>query len=472
VWGGINTLTSYYAFQDLTDEQLQRINTHVGRCQTMLRGGHQVTDIAVLYPVESVWPHFVPAYHGATDEPDARRIESVFDGVSSALYAANRDFAYVDSQTLRDAKVADDMLTQGDLRWRVLVLPAADTLPLEAWENVAAFWRQGGVVIAIGTRPANSEAEFPSPRVQAIARELFGTADAPCVVTNSAGGAGILLPTAMVGLVPRLVDSHFERDAACAEAKSPVKITRRRIDGHEVYFAINDSDAVWEGSLRFCGRGVSEQWDPATGVMTAVADGTQVHVRLGPYGAILFRSATAEVPKRRSGTIATSLSITCEPLPKTSQPAAGHGEFVQSELAGDDITGWRAAATLTKGQVDTFLFLNFAYAQPLNLTACEGLAIDTSVPQGQRTGTELLVFLNTADGDRFLGSTGCYLNAPGASRAYAMFSQFKPFGQTQGELDVSKIASISIGWGGYLGTAGEQIILTVRPPQRFSCSAK
>ena len=90
----------------------------------------------------------------------------------------------------------------------------------------------------------------------------------------------------------------------------------------------------------------------------------------------------------------------------------GQGQFVQSELTGDDTSGWRAAATLTKGQVDTFLFLNFAYAEPLNLTACEGLAIDTSVPPGQRTGTELLVFLHTASGDRFLGSTGCYLNAP------------------------------------------------------------
>lgn len=70
------------------------------------------------------------------------------------------------------------------------------------------------------------------------------------------------------------------------------------------------------------------------------------------------------------------------------------------------------------------------YAQSLNLTACEGLAIDTSVPQGQRTGAELLVFLRTANGDRFLGNTGRYLNAPGPSRAYAMFSQFKPFEQT------------------------------------------
>jgi len=472
IWGGINTLTSYYAFQGITDEQLRRINMHAGRCQTMLRGGHQVTDIAVLYPIESVWPRFIPAHHGATDESAARRVESVFDGVSTAFYGANRDFAYVDSQTLREANVTKDALAHGDLRWRVLVLPAADTLPLKAWEKVAAFWRQGGVVIAIGARPANSETEFPSPRVQAIARELFGAAEAPCVTANPAGGTGILLPTSMIGLAPRMVDSLLERDAACVESKAPVKITRRRIDGCEVYFAINDSSTAWEGDVRFCGQGVNEQWDPASGVIATIAEGTQVPVRLGPYGAMLFRSATANVPKRLGGAIATGLSLACESLPKTPKPAASPGQFVRAEVTGDHASGWRAAATLTQGKVDTFLFLNFAYASPVNLSAYEGLAIDVSLPQGQHAPTELLVFLHTAGGGQFLAGTGHFLNMPGSTRAYALFTQFKPFGQTRGELDLSQVTSVSVGWGGYFGTEGERISFTVKPPQRFVCKTK
>jgi len=137
----------------------------------------------------------------------------------------------------------------------------------------------------------------------------------------------------------------------------------------------------------------------------------------------------------------------------------------------DDASGWCAAATLIKGQVDTFLFLNFTYADPLNLTECEGLAVDVTVPQGQKIPAELLVFLHTAEGGRFLAGAGRYLNEPGPSRVYAMFNQFKPFGQTQGELDLSRIASISIGWGGYFGIAGEEITLTVKPPQCFVCDA-
>ncbi|MBN1851233.1 MAG: hypothetical protein JW829_00855, partial [Pirellulales bacterium] len=470
-WGGINTLTSYYAFENLTDEQLRRINTHVGRCQTMLRGGHQVTDVAVLYPIESVWPHFIPSYHGATQEPAARRIESVFDSVSSILYDANRDFSYVDSQALCDANVVDGTLTHGGLQWRVLVLPG-DTMPLEAWRNVAAFWHAGGTVIAIGGRPANSATEFNAPQVQAIACELFGTTEAPCVFTNSVGGTGVLLPTGMISLVPQIIDLLFERDAVSSESKSPVKITHRHIDGQEVYFAINDSSAAWEGVIRFCGRGVDEEWNPATGEVTPLTDGERVPVQLGPYEAMFFRSGAANVPKRLGGDVGISLSLRCEPLPNTRKPAVGQGQFVQSELTGHHGSGWCAQATLTKGQVDTFLFLNFDYANPLDLTAYAGLAIDASVPREQKMGGELLVFLNTSDGGRYVAGTGRYLNESGLRRAYVTFSQFQPFGQTYNKLDLSKVASISVGWGGYLGIAGEQVTLTINPPQCFLCGVQ
>jgi hypothetical protein len=471
IWGGINTLTSYYAFKDLTDDQLRRLNQHVGRCQTLLRGGPQVTDVALLYPIESVWPTFIPAYQGATSETAARRIESVFDGVSTALYGANRDFTYVDARALRDAKVRGDALTHGALRWRVLVLPATDTLPLEAWEKVAAFWRKGGAVIAVGALPANCEGQYPSKRVQALARELFGAGEAPGIATNKAGGTGVLLPTGMIALVPKVIDSLVERDAASAGAASPVRITRRRVDGHDVYFAINDSDVAWNGELRFCGRGVSEQWDPNTGAMTPLADGAKVPVQLGPYGARLFRAKEAGAPRRLNGNAASGLSMTCEPLP-VAKINAGGGQYVRHELTGDDAAGWCAAATLTKGQVDTHLFMSFNYGQPLALGESVGLMLDASVPEGQRTPAEMLVFIATKDGGQYLASTGRYLNGPGPARAYVMFSQFKPFGgskASKGPMDLSQVTAIRVGWGGYFGAEGEKIALTVKPPQRFMC---
>ncbi|HPO37319.1 MAG TPA: glycosyl hydrolase [Kiritimatiellia bacterium] len=468
VWGGINTLTSYYAFKDLSDDQLRRINTHVGRCQTLLRGGHHVADIAVLYPIESVWSAFTPAYRGATDEAGARRVESVFDGVSAALYSANRDFGYVDARALCDATVDGDALRHGDLRWRVLVLPAADTLPMAAWRKVHRFWQSGGTVIAVGALPANSETDAPSPAVQVIAREMFGATTPPNVVTNRAGGAGIALPFGMLALTPKMIDAVLERDAACDDARAPIKITRRRIDGHDLYFAINDSDAAWDGTVRFCGDGVREQWDPATGARSAVADATRVPLRLGPYGAMFFRAPQAGIPRRLAQAGSVTLAMTCKPLPDAGRPTIGKGTHVRAELAGDAAGGWRAPATLTRGQVDTHLFVSFPYTQPLDLSGYEGLVLDTAVPAGQRTAAELLVFIQTADGGTYLGRTGRFLNVAGAARAYALFGQFAAFGNTQKALDLTQVTAIRIGWGGYFGSEGETVDLTVHPPQALS----
>jgi hypothetical protein len=256
------------------------------------------------------------------------------------------------------------------------------------------------------------------------------------------------------------------------DEKAPIRITHRRVDGHDVYFAINDGDAAWRGALRFCGNGVTEQWDPATGLRTPLAHGADVPLQLGPYGAMLFRAKTAGEPKRQGGGQAAGLSLRCEPLPPATEPSVGQGQHVRSELTGDNAAGWCAAATLTKGQVDTHLFISFNYEQPVAWGESVGLVIDTSVPEGQRTPAELLVFIRTKDGGDYLAGTGRYLNEPGAVRAYVMFDQFKPFGQTTGALDLSQVASLRVGWGGYFGAEGEKITLTVNPPKRFICGPK
>ena len=474
LWGGITTITSYYSFAGLTDEQLRQLNLWIGRCSTMLGGGYQVADLAVLYPIESIWPKFVPAYRGATDVMAARQIERTYHGVSDVLFDANRDFAYVDSRALVESEVQGAALAHGALRWRVVVLPSADTLPLAAWDKLARFWRAGGVVIAVGARPANSESAFPAPQVQALAREMFGAADGPSVTSNAAGGVGIALPTGMLALLPQMLDTVLERDAQATGLRAPVRITHRHVEGHDVYFAINDGAAPWSGAIRFPGRGVSEQWDSATGKVTPLAAGTNVALQLGPYGAMLFRAAAIAAPRRLGDGKLVVPSFASTPLP-AAVPLIGQGQYVQAAQTGEATTGWCASATLTKGQVDTHLFFSFNYPQPLDLNDSAGLVLDTSVPAGQQTGVELLAMLHTSDGGDYIASTGRLLNAPGACRSFVLFSQFHRAGWATGAdvpLDLVKVTAIRVGWGGYFGAEGEKIQFTAQPPQRFACGLK
>jgi alpha-L-rhamnosidase len=269
---GVNCITSYYSFQDLSDEQLRRLNEWVGRCCTALRGGYQVADIAVLYPAESLWTRFIPSRHWTREASAAARIEGLYGTAAESLFNSRRDFTFVDSRALTEAKVESGVLVHGRLRWRVIILPGADTLPIAAWENLARFVRQGGIVLALGALPANSESEFPSPRVQALAKDIFGesrleasAAREPQSCANAKGGAGMFLPFGLDALLSRVLNGLLPADVTVSDPRSPLRVTHRRLEDREIYFVINDADKSWTGELEFAATGTGERWNPATG---------------------------------------------------------------------------------------------------------------------------------------------------------------------------------------------------------------
>lgn len=470
---GVNSITSYYSFSELTDEQLRRINEWVGRSCALLRGGQRVADIAVLYPVESIWTKFTPARHWANESPGAARIENLYRGAIEALFAAQRDFTFIDSRTLAEASADSGALKRGELEWRVLVLPGVDTLPLDAWENLARFVRSGGVAITLGALPSNSEREFPSARVQALGKELFGNEPAAAsVVSHGNGGAGICLPAGSEGLLPLVIKGVIEPDVSVRPERSPVRVTHREIDGRQVYFVINDSAKPWEGTIEFAAHGLPEQVDLAPGLLSDQPAGGPVSLRLEPYGASVFRFTGRRAPKRHPVAAGTLPNLVCQPRPPASSTLA-HGEFVSGTLSpraegAGTAEGWTTSAVVRKSQVDTYLFARLHYPSLLDLTQADCLALESWVPEGQAAPTQILVILHEKDGGDFLASTGRSLGAAGRDVTYLPFTRFQLAGWSKdqdGELDLARVDEVRIGWGGYLGTEGEKIAFSFAIPQ-------
>ena len=131
-------------------------------------------------------------------------------------------------------------------------------VPLRIGVSVVAV----SALVALGALPANSESEFPSTHVQDLAREIFGATNKGSSVSrepqshvNAKGGTGIFLPFGLESLLPRVVDGLLEPDVKVAEAKSPLRVTHRRLDNREVYFVINDSGEPWAGQAEFAAAG-------------------------------------------------------------------------------------------------------------------------------------------------------------------------------------------------------------------------
>lgn len=449
---GINTFTSYYTWDGRDQAELRRLNEQIGRVNTLIRGGHLVADVAVVYPVNSVWPHYRPRQHLATDAPGAVAIAQAFQSAVDQLFGAGRDYCLVDARGLAEATVEGDTLVHGDLRWRVLVLPGVETLPAAAWAQVAAFARGGGAVVALGPRPRNSEAEFPSPAVQALGEELFG-----------AGGRGVWLDAGEEILLAAVVDGLLERDVSWQPA-GPLRTTHRRVEEHDLWLVINDGDQPWSGTITVAGEGEGELWDPVDGSRRPIGDGT---VTLPEYGAMIVRYPAARERQRREGGAPARPALRALSFEAVT---VGHGEQVDGELSEGRIEGdlraWTAVGRLTRGEIDTHLMVQFRLPAPLDLSATDWLVVDTWVPDGQESGPNLLVVAADADGSVFLAEAGRSLGRPGKATAYVPWSRFTPLGQQGGDgrLDRSKIVAITVGWGGHIGREGDRIEFTCTAP--------
>jgi len=171
--------------------------------------------------------------------------------------------------------------------------------------------------------------------------------------------------------------------------------------------------------------------------------------------------------------------MTFKELP-AAQAAVARGEFVRETMSADSEAtrpgrpGWRVEGTLTRSDVDTFLFVRLPFEDSLDLSAADLLEIESWVPEGQHTPTQLLVILHERGGGDFLASTPRSLSAAGYDRCYLPLDRLQLAGwssDNDATLDRRRIDEIRVGWGGYVGREGERIEFSLRMPRAGAIGA-
>jgi hypothetical protein len=191
------------------------------------------------------------------------------------------------------------------------------------------------------------------------------------------------------------------------------------------------------------------------------------------YGAVLLRFPKAALRSVERTPTPVIPQVETWTIPMAT-PQVARGEFVREELSEAPASGrtdrpaWRATGALTKSDTDTFLFVRLGYPQPLDLSRAEYLVLSTAVPEGQSTPLELLVVLQEEGGGDFLAGTGRSLGCAGSETTYVPLKRFQLAGWSKdndGRLDAGRVREIRVGWGGYLGKAGERIQFDAALPQ-------
>ncbi|HEX72921.1 MAG TPA: hypothetical protein ENN65_06365, partial [Candidatus Hydrogenedentes bacterium] len=153
---------------------------HLARCQFLLRQGRTVADICYLTPEGAPHVFRPPSSAVEGDLPDRRGYN--FDGCPPG--------------TLLNATVSDSCVClPGGATYRLLVLPAFDTMTPALLHKIQALVEAGATVVGPPPRKSPSLSDYPACDAEVLktATALWGNLEAPETVTSRTVGNGRIL---------------------------------------------------------------------------------------------------------------------------------------------------------------------------------------------------------------------------------------------------------------------------------------
>ena len=275
---------------------------YIARCSYLLQQGRTVADILYLTPEGA--PHvFVPPTSAIRGDTLGDRRGYNFDGCSPGQLAL---------ASVRDHRI----VFPGGASYRLLVLPAVETMTPELLQRVAALIMQGA--IAAGGPPLRSPSLSGYPacdsEVTAMANRIWGPEPAPAAITRRLYGEGIIFRGGVIATdTDHLYPSYAATSAILRSinveedfvSDSTIRYTHRIDGGTEIYFVANTTNRLVSARSRFRStQGSPEWWNPVTGKTRPVREFhidsgfTFMPLNLHPYESafILFSKGNKWLP--------------------------------------------------------------------------------------------------------------------------------------------------------------------------------
>lgn len=254
---GINSLSVLSIKPHYDNDEFRRLNDFTGRVGSVLTQGDFVADVAVLYPIASVWADFVPTNRHVSyigDQPKGREVDEAFRDVSRELLACQRDYDYLDEQAICSAKIEGGAIEIGKNSYRILVLPHASVLRFDTLKQIAEFADSGGKVISYKA----------IPRVREDAGDAAEFGELRDRIWDKATHVETLRA------LEKAVRSHEIPDVAVSPQAREINYQHRAFSNGDAYFLVNNGEKPFTGAFTFRAAGEAQLWDPATGKIAAI----------------------------------------------------------------------------------------------------------------------------------------------------------------------------------------------------------
>lgn len=233
----------------------------------MLSQGKHAADVAMLYPIETLW-----AVHKFSEggSKEAEFYETAFESLAKALRENALDMDYVDEEAIQKAKIQAGKITFGEETFQAVVLPPVLSLRGKTLEKLREFVKKGGVVTAFGRLPEVS-----------LEKEFLFVKDEP-------------------DRVPELIRDRIQPDVTItpAELSSTLVFLHRATSDKDIYFFTNRSEKELHATVKFRAKGAPYLWHPETGEEEPLKVSVSLQVKLlfEPYESYFVVFKRSESP--------------------------------------------------------------------------------------------------------------------------------------------------------------------------------
>jgi len=201
---GLTTVTSYYKYDEFSDAERTIFNSYIGRLSMMLSKGKHVADVAVYYPIQSMWGNLTPTKKTTWEPPEAKRTESVPEDIlrNNHLYLTNHiipyradlpeaqrvdaslgevsktllsnqlDFDFIDDQAIIESKIKKGTMQLIGEKFSILIFPKTSIISLQTYQKIEDFLKSGGYLIALGQLPKTGMNPTETNSVVSISQQL------------------------------------------------------------------------------------------------------------------------------------------------------------------------------------------------------------------------------------------------------------------------------------------------------------
>jgi len=258
---------------------------YLQRVSFMMRQGQPANDVAVYLPNDDGWAEMTP---GNPHLIEVLR-EHVGPELLPAIFAAGYNIDFFDDDSFRQVgKIENGALVLGKNKYKVIVLPNVETIPVDTYRKFEEFARANGVLIATRRTPSQAPGFRATTedhqQIAGITKGLFeSTTPIAHLVENESRDLG------------RTLNRLTEPDVEFALGSSDVAFVHRRTEDAEIYFIVNTLNSAQSVRATFrVTRLRPEWWNPFDGSVRTAArewgglESENVNLELEPYGSRLL----------------------------------------------------------------------------------------------------------------------------------------------------------------------------------------